>query len=653
MTELPTTANNTESHGSGKTYHCGTLTYTKAGLFSLVAWMLWGDFCYTLMESVVPSILPLKLKDLGCSNWMMGLIMSTIPGILGMTICPYISFKSDRYRSRWGRRIPFIIWSMPFLCASLILLGWSDEISVFLRSNIDILKGFSPAVVTVGLIAIFMVMFQFFNDFVASVFNYLFNDVVPSQFLSRFMGLFRIAGIIASAFYNYFIFKYAESHMREIFTGVAILYFVGFGIMCLKVKERDYPPLEAEEKKNGRGIAGLKTFFAESFTHKFYWMIFICNAFGAIAGGIGCFSVFCQREMGLSLDQIGKLAAVMGVAMLAATYFAAIFIDRWHPVRITVYAAIFSVIGLSMNWIWIFVTLPGNFYFWLCLGTNMTSAFYSALAVVAGTPRQMRLFPQSRYGQFCSAQAMLRWLCVIGGGVSAGLFVDIVRYFCKDSDFAYRFNFIWTLFFMSISVVISIYVYIYWLRLGGDKHYHPPAPWNPAKVEEIPIVQTIGPLSKWLKIALRFFDVIMILSVILIPFMMYWMHYKNTMLAFKWFGLLLLPLSILAWIYWHWIKRGILLDIQRVYNTEKPRNGIPHHGMLMVVSIKYLIALLLWIFQIIITVNLQMENAAVIFGVANVLTNFMLVGIIHLMLIVERGFSITIDEKILWGTEFK
>jgi hypothetical protein len=50
------------------------LTYTKAGLFVLFSWLLWGDFCYTLMEAVVPSILPLKLKGLGCSNWLMGLI---------------------------------------------------------------------------------------------------------------------------------------------------------------------------------------------------------------------------------------------------------------------------------------------------------------------------------------------------------------------------------------------------------------------------------------------------------------------------------------------------------------------------------------------------------------------------------------------------
>ncbi|MFZ4776550.1 MAG: MFS transporter, partial [Terrimicrobiaceae bacterium] len=100
---------NKKPGGAPKTYHCGTLTYTKAGLFAVFAWLLWGDFCLTLMETVVPTVLPLKLKALGCSNAMMGVILATIPSILNIGVNPYVSFKSDRFRSRWGRRLPFII----------------------------------------------------------------------------------------------------------------------------------------------------------------------------------------------------------------------------------------------------------------------------------------------------------------------------------------------------------------------------------------------------------------------------------------------------------------------------------------------------------------------------------------------------------------
>lgn len=48
---------NATAVAGGKNYHCGTLTYTKAGLFVLFAWLLWGDFCFTLMEAAAPNCL--------------------------------------------------------------------------------------------------------------------------------------------------------------------------------------------------------------------------------------------------------------------------------------------------------------------------------------------------------------------------------------------------------------------------------------------------------------------------------------------------------------------------------------------------------------------------------------------------------------------
>lgn len=55
----------------------GSLTYTKAGLITLFLFPRWGDFSFTLMETVVPSILPLKFKAIGAG------------------INPWISFRSD------------------------------------------------------------------------------------------------------------------------------------------------------------------------------------------------------------------------------------------------------------------------------------------------------------------------------------------------------------------------------------------------------------------------------------------------------------------------------------------------------------------------------------------------------------------------------
>ena len=628
-----------------KTYHCGTLTYTKMGLFVLFAWLLWGDFCFTMMEAVVPSILPLKLKDLGCSNWLMGLILTTAPGVLNMTVCPYVSFKSDRYRSKWGRRIPFIIWTMPFLCASLALMGLGDDICGMLQRNSEFLRQFTPATITIVLIAVFLIMFQFFNMFVGSVFWYLFNDVVPPQFLARFVGLLRIVGTGAGALYNFFIFKFAESHMREIFIGAAVLYLVGFGMACLMIKEGEYPPPEGESDNSSRGMKGIMTFFRESFSHKLYWFRFISASFGSFAGAIGIFGIFFNREMGLSLDQIGKLGAIGSIASMAAMYCMSIFVDRWHPLRITVYGALFGVLGSFMSMVWIFVTIPGNYFFWLNLSNVLIGTFLGALVAVATFPSDMRIFPQSRFGQFCSAQAMLQSAFTVIAGILAGLFIDVVRNLCHGSNYAYRFIFLWITVFAGISAVFRVMSYIEWHRLGGDKHFHPPAPWSPSGIEEMPVVPIVGPQTKWLNISFLLFDGIMGLSVLSIPVLMWWMYSKQQMFAFKWYGLAVLPLCVAGWLCWIVLKKKIRRDVTAAKTGSPLRNGIPHHGMLIILGSKFLLAVGVWVCQVLVTVTLNMESGAIVFGIANGITNFLLIGTLYLMCRIERGFSVTVDEK--------
>ncbi len=114
----------------------GTLSYTRAGLITLFVYLLWGDFCFTLMETVVPSIMPLKFHAIGAPNWVLGLVLTTIPNLMNTVINPFISFRSDRLRSRWGRRIPFLMGATPFLVVFLTLLGYAEPIAKWIYGSL-------------------------------------------------------------------------------------------------------------------------------------------------------------------------------------------------------------------------------------------------------------------------------------------------------------------------------------------------------------------------------------------------------------------------------------------------------------------------------------------------------------------------------------
>ena len=488
-----------------KTYTAGTLTYTKSTMFLAMALVLLGVFTYSLAVAFVPKIIPLRLKDLGCSNTLLVFIMSTLGQVLNMTICPWVSFKSDRYRSqRWGRRFPFIFYTMPMMCTSWLLFAFVDSESALLVKALAPWAEIAPATMTIILLAIIVVIYQFFLMFVGSVIYYIYNDIIPPQFLTRFMGAVQITGTLAVAFFNFFIFGQSLTNYRWVFIGITIVYAVGMSLMCLLVKEPRFPEPDANEKRQSKGIRAMITFMQESFSHRFYWYAFCGNAAVAVAGATAIFNVFYQKDMGMSLSQIGNLngwTSLIGTGLVfAIAVLGTPFIDRWHPVRISVFCLLFGQMGTLLDCKWIFFTPPVEVFFW---GTLMISqvTFLLRFRAISNMPALMRLYPKSRFGQFCSAGSMFRSLMVLLFSLVLGGFIDILKEQLQLGDYAYRFIFLWVLFFNIIGIFCYIMMYREFLRLGGFQGYKAPAPWTQEGLEAMPVTECTKPHKTAVNIA--------------------------------------------------------------------------------------------------------------------------------------------------------
>ena len=218
-----------------------------------------------------------------------------------------------------------------------------------------------------------------------------------------------------------------------------------------------------------------------------------------------------------------------------------------------------------------------------------------------------------------------------------------MKWFCHGSDFAYRCNFIWGGVFGVISTLFTIKLYREWHRLGGDRHFHPPAPWSPKGFEEMPITPTVSPQSKWLNLALVFFDTGMVLSVVATPVLMWWMGAHETLFACKWYGLLVLPLTILACVAWFFLRKSICQDMTAARAGKPLRNGIPHHGIVLLVAIQFLVLFALWVAEVVIATDMKMEAGSLAFGIGRVVSNFMTMGAIWTICRMERGYSTQLD----------
>lgn len=635
-----------QASGGAKLWTCGTLQYTRTGLVLLFVFLLWGDFCFVFMQQVVPSILPLKLKSLGASNIIIGVLLSSIFPVFGIFISPYLSFKSDRFRSKWGRRIPFIAISLPFLCGSIVLLAYSENIAAFMH-RIGPLSGFSLATAKIIIVGICVVAFQFADVLVCSVFNYIFNDTVPVPVLGRFVGLMKVIGGAVGFLYNYFLFKFAESHMQEIFLATALIYLLGIGMMCLKVKEGEYPPVTDYGKTKVSGWNAFKTYFQESFSHRIYWIKYLCMASGAMAlWAMAPFNIFFYREMGLSLDQVGKAAAIVSVAGIAAAYFAAVFIDRWHPLRIMAYSSIFAVIFTASNWVWLFVTLPAEAFFWLhMLGAGLIGAFHGMLSALAVMPLDMRLLPKSRFGQFSSAQSILVNGTRVAAGFLLGLFFDALKWLYDGSDYIYRYSFAWTSLWLLVAAALNYCLYRMWRNLGGDLHFHPPASWSASGYEKMEGAPFAGTQSKWLRLALALLHGLMALSILYLIPVAFWLWKLHWDADFFWHLFGIIPGAIALYVVWIKVEQCILNDLSRAKLGESPKLGLPHHGVILVKAGALFLLLGVWVGKTIMAIHDGLQNAVLVLGCGNLVTNLLVIAVILVLCRMEKGFDPMLDRN--------
>ncbi|MBE6369917.1 MAG: SLC45 family MFS transporter [Lentisphaerae bacterium] len=450
---------------NGKTvYHCGTLDYTRKTLIYLFVWMLWGDFCYTMMEMLIPTLLPVVLKQHDVSNTTIGLLVGSIPALINFILNPIISTSSDRTRSKWGRRIPYLLFSSPFVVMFLILVGWSDQLGAWLY-NLAWGDGGSPAAVIVVMLAIFSVGFQVFNLFVASVFYYIFADVVPKPFVGRFMAFFRVVGTAAGIVFSKWVLPLADQRemVPWIFTGVALVYLVSFTQMCFMVKEGDYPPPEKIKKVSIIGM--IKKYSVECFSIPFYLYLFIGMAINTTSNACRVMFnlLYAKEDLGLSMEQYGHIAATVSLVMLFAYIPLGWIVDKCHPLRVFIFGGILIICANVFGFFWC------HDYTTFFIVTFMISGTY-VLQGASSLPLTVRIYPSEKYGQFCSANAMIGSIVLIVANAGGGAFIDLGKKF----GYGYNLIFVWDFFFTIIATALLLMVYFKWKKYGGDKNYVAP-----------------------------------------------------------------------------------------------------------------------------------------------------------------------------------
>ena len=414
-----------------------------------------------MRDRSVPSVMQLLFQKFGASNFVSSLLIATLPYGLILLIGPIVSYRSDRYRSRWGRRIPFLAIHIPFVVLSMVAVAFSPVLGQGLH---QLLGQSSPGLSTCTLIIIALGwgVFELATVVANAVFYGLINDVVPSSLLGRFYGVFRAISLIASILFNYFIFGKAEEHFPLVFLGIGLVYGLSFTMMCLKVKEGEYAPPPIPKAGGGNFFVAARTYFHECFSKPYYLWVFVSIALPWIAFiGVNHFSVYFAKSLAMDMGFYGKCLALTYGCSLVLSYPLGMLADKFHPLRTSL--VVISLYALVTAAGAIFSTNPQSFAVFFVLHGVLSGAWFTSSASLP-----LRMFPKENFSQFYSALNMFIGLGIMTAGPIVGQLIDLTKKF-------YQLTFIASSTLAFLAIFIGLIVHAKFMKLGGPKDYVPPA----------------------------------------------------------------------------------------------------------------------------------------------------------------------------------
>lgn len=457
----PSAAPKPPTEAGPKTWKVGTLTYTAGGVAALFAWLLFGDFAWSMRDRSVAPMASWYLDHLGVPKVVFGLLLSSFPVFLGLVLGPVISVKSDHHRGKWGRRIPFLLVTTPLAAFGMLGLASTPFIAKWVH-------GFFPSqsemVVSVVCFGVFWAAFELATIAGGAVFGGLINDVVPRHLLGRFYGMFRAISLIDGILFNYWLTGKIPTHFSLIMAAVGVYYGVTFMLVCLKVKEGDYPPPPAvnpSHRLSQRFSGGVRAYFRECFSKKYYLLTFLLFMFAGLSFiPVSLFSVPYARSLGISMDTYGNCVALTYLISLCLSYFMGWLADLIHPLRM----AIITMLGYMI------VTVLGSLY-----GTTANAfltiwvmhAVFAGSYLTSAASLSQRLFPQGKYAQFYSAAGLMAAPLHMLLAPLLGLIIDVTHN-------TYRILFVAEFLLAGSALVTAFYVHRRFMLLGGPKGYVAP-----------------------------------------------------------------------------------------------------------------------------------------------------------------------------------
>lgn len=383
-------------------------------LLPLFGYLLLGDLVWSLKERAVQELVKAQLREFSQHPVLLNILFGALPALLALAAGPPIGAWSDRTRTRWGRRIPFLLVCAPLLALFIAGLAYSEALADALMA----LGGAAPAHRTLVVVACIAVLWTLF-DLVSIVGNALFialvNDTVPQALLGRFFGMFRIVSLaVGVAFFHYVFGGGLQADIGDVLLAIAAAYLLGFLVVCLRVREPAYPPPAAASGQ--RGLGRLRV--TDQDDPRFYCLLFAAVGVAAVsvlAVNINSYNAISQ--FGVDRADFGNAVALTYCVSMLLALPLGWLADRTHPLRVGL--VVLVLYCLSMLAAWLLVTDRASFLAGFVLHGVLAGAFLSGTAALLPT-----LLPRERFSELAAFSASVTAVLTVAFTLGLGLLLD-------------------------------------------------------------------------------------------------------------------------------------------------------------------------------------------------------------------------------------
>ncbi|MFA5865524.1 MAG: MFS transporter [Phycisphaerae bacterium] len=337
-----------------------------------VFFIIVGNFGHSVCFTLVAPLMILRMNSSGVGEGGIGTLNSVNSWAVSFLVM-YFSWKSDHLVSRWGRRIPFLFISAPFIILTVLLFPL-----------------FSGKWVLIGL----MLVHMFFMDMKASTFPLLSIDCVPRNILARINSLVNILQSITGFLALRYGMQLAEKSNF-------LPYALGAGILTMTTLLAGYfikePPICSPTIETFKPWSAIRVGWRDPRSIVLMLAVAMIQGFMIMYGT--WLWLFAKNSLGLSrADSASAISWSLLIPMVLA-YPVGYIVDRWGSYKVVVVYWVMQVITFFTV---IHVSGPSGLIVVSLLAT-CTGSFFSAADILI-----YKSAPPAEVGSVTSTNAFLR-----------------------------------------------------------------------------------------------------------------------------------------------------------------------------------------------------------------------------------------------------